>query len=185
MNKPIKLPPCIVTKPQINPALYHIRNKIKIFNIHFENSLTIYSDLILYVHAIGKFSRNRQGERESGGKEKLKMWRGKIHGKSRNIMWFYIKSKAQKSQRNEGKKNPNLISSMAKIRAQKKNIFEARKINHFDLYWNSLYVVSFKQGGSEWGQWRRGHTTQICIIERKTLWFPFVASSRPSERERF
>lgn len=71
-------------------SLWHMRqakHKKKEFNIHFANSLTIYSDLIPRVHAIGKFSQKLKT------KEKFKLWWGKYpreKERERNIMWLCI-----------------------------------------------------------------------------------------------
>lgn len=71
----------------------------------------------------------------------------------------------------KGMKSKFNFFSIATLRWQKseRKITSPKHEKLTERYWNSLYVLDVDTCG------RRGHTTQICIIERKTLWFPFVA----------
>lgn len=73
-------------------------------------------------------------------------------------MWFYIKSKAQKSKQNEGKKNPNLISSMAKIRAQKKTSSKHEKLT-ISIY-IEIHFTSFRSSKGEASEGNEEEVTQ-------------------------
>lgn len=111
-------------------ALLTTRNKI--FNIHFENSLTIYSDLISRVHAIGKFSRNRERMKSLNCDEENKTAR-ETEKELKHPCDFTLKR--NKSEAEEEKESKfNFFLDPASEKKRKKNIFEARKINHFDLY---------------------------------------------------
>ena len=128
------------------PYLFTLKIPTKKINIHFVNSLTIYSDLIQH-------ASNWQVFLEVAVKKKH-WWKWSKRRKRENHVCFcilFLKFKAKKRNFEERSKEFKFNFIWRHKAEQFKNIFQVRKINHFTIHIEIHFTFSML---------RRGHTTK-------------------------